>query len=258
MSTDDQTALLREERDGLAWLTINRPKRLNTLNRTLIRELRRTFLQLSENRDVRVIVLSAVGEKAFCAGADLKESDTHEYGGLSEFLAEQPGVWEMMMRCPQIIVSEVNGWAVGGGLQLALFSDLVYASVGASFRIPQVQLGLIPPYGTTVRLGRYIGQGRAMKMLLLGETMRAEQAYECGLVQGLAMDASALRDEVETVVQSLLRMPPESLALAKNSIITGWDMSAEGAAVADRFRSYALKQSTVTKQLHEQWRTGVG
>lgn len=252
----DDAALLVERSDGLVRLTINRPHRLNSLNRDLIRDLRQAFLDLSEDRDSRVVLLSAAGEKAFCAGADLKEPDTHEYSGLGEFLAGQPGIWDMMQRCPQVIVSEVNGWAIGGGLQLALFSDLAYASAGAVFQLTQVSLGLLPPYGTTVRLARHIGQGRAMRMILLGTRMSAAAALEAGLVQGVEPDPAALRATVENVVDDLLRLPPESLLVAKNALVTGWDMSDAAAAAADRFRSYALKQSADTKRLHAEWSAG--
>ncbi|KAA9163317.1 enoyl-CoA hydratase/isomerase family protein [Amycolatopsis acidicola] len=252
---DEQPVLLTEYSDGIAHLTINRPHRLNTLNRPLMAALRKAFRDLAEDRDVRIVRLSAAGEKAFCAGADLKEPDTHDYSGLPEFLREQPGIFDRMARCPQIIVSEVNGWALGGGLQLALFSDLVYASESASFKLPQVGLGLIPPYGTTVRLARHIGQGRAMEMMLLGAAMSGRQAFDWGFAQGVEPDAAALRDRVGDVVATLAKMPAESLALAKESLVSGWDMSTEGAALADRFRSFALKQSSVTKQIHENWRT---
>jgi enoyl-CoA hydratase/carnithine racemase len=216
-------------------------------------ELRHTFFELSEDHDVRVILLSATGQRAFCAGADLKEQGRHEYADLNEYLNHQPGLFDMMRRCPQIIVAEVNGWAVGGGAMLALFSDLAYASAGAKFILPQVGLGIIPPYGAAVRLARYIGHGRAMQMMLLGTTLEAEEAHAVGLVQGLTPDAAALREHVESVVQHLLELPRESLALAKNALVTGWDMSAESASAADRFRDYALKQSAETKKLHTDW-----
>ncbi|MEE3853010.1 enoyl-CoA hydratase/isomerase family protein [Gordonia sp. LSe1-13] len=251
--TTDEPVLLVEKKDGLARVTLNRPRRLNSLDRELQKELRRAFLDLSEDRTIRVIHLTAAGEKAFCAGADLKESETHDFAGLGEFLEGQPGVWDMMQRCPQVIVSEVNGWAIGGGLQLALFSDLVYASQSAAFKLTQVSLGLVPPYGTTVRLARHIGQGRAMRMIMLGSTMTADEALSAGLVQGVEPDAASLSKTVDEVIQQLLSLPPESLLVSKNALVTGWDMSAEAMSAADRFRSYSLKQSSDTKRLHTEW-----
>jgi enoyl-CoA hydratase/carnithine racemase len=252
MAAVQQPVLLTEISDGLARVTINRPERMNSLSRELMAALRRAFFELAEDRDTRVILLSAAGDKAFCAGADLKEPGRHHYADLSDYLAGQPAVFDMMRHCPQVIVSAVNGWAVGGGMQLALFSDLIYASSTASFSLPQVGLGIMAPYGTGVRLARFIGQGRAMQMLLLGAKVGAEQAQQWGLVQDVAPDRAALMELVEGVVQSLLKLPPESLQLTKDSLATGWETSAEGIAAADRFRDYALKQSAEAKKIHQE------
>ena len=250
MTATKEPVLLTEVSDGLARVTINRPERMNSLNRELMTAMRQTFFELAENRECRVILLSAAGERAFCAGADLKEPGRHEYADLSDYLREQPGVFDMMRRCPQVIVSAVNGWAIGGGMQLALFSDLIYASSTASFSLTQVSLGIMAPYGTGIRLARYIGQGRAMQMLLLGKKLGAEQAQQWGLVQDLAPDAAALAELVDGVVETLLGLPPESLQLTKGSVTTGWETSAEGIAAADRFRDYSLKQSAESKRIH--------
>ncbi|MER6563086.1 enoyl-CoA hydratase/isomerase family protein [Streptomyces sp. NPDC001027] len=246
MNNTDEQVLLTEISDGLARLTINRAEQMNTLNRALTAELKRTFSELTGNADVRVVLLRAAGDKAFCAGADLKEPRVHTAPRLEECLAGEPGVFDLMRRCRQIIISEVNGWAVGGGMQLALFSDLTFASAGARFKLPQVGLGIIPPYATTSRLARQIGQGRAMQMLLLGTTMGAEDAFRAGLVQGVAADAHALHVQVEDTIRTLLALPPTSLAMAKNSLLSGLEMTSESAAEADRFRDYALKQHKET------------
>ncbi|MEU6646300.1 enoyl-CoA hydratase/isomerase family protein [Saccharomonospora sp. NPDC046836] len=234
--------LLCETHDGLARLTINRPHRMNTLSRGLQEQMRRSFAQLADDRDVRVILVRASGERAFCAGADMKEPGRHAYSNLADYLHDQPGLFDEMRRCRQVIVSEVNGWAVGGGLQLALFSDLIYASAGARFTLPQVRLGLMPPYGTTIRLARHIGHGRAMQMSLLGSELTAEDALHCGLVQDVSPDPHTLRAHVDSIIRTLLELPPQSLLLTKNALVTGWEMSSEAAAWADRFRDYSLKR----------------
>jgi enoyl-CoA hydratase len=250
--------LVTEINNAVAYVTLNRPSRLNTLNRRLMAELRSTFADLAVASDVRVIIVRGEGERAFCAGADIKEPHTHEYESLQEYMREQPGIFELMLRCPQVIISEVNGWAVGGGFQLALFSDLIYASKGAKFKLPQASLGLLPPYGTTVRLARFIGQGRATQLTLLGTVLTAQDAEMCGLVQGVAEDPVALRRHVTEVVASLLEMSRDSVELTKDSMSWGWDMSVGAAAVADRYRSFALKQSIDTRQRHDKRREALG
>ncbi|MGW4335434.1 enoyl-CoA hydratase/isomerase family protein [Rhodococcus koreensis] len=253
MNTTEQPVLLIEISDGLARLTINRPARMNTLSRELMEAMRQAFFRLADDPSVRVILLTSTGNKAFCAGADLKEPARHEYSDLGAYLAGQPGIFDAMRRCPQIIVSEVKGYAIGGGMQLALFSDLAYASVDSTFKLPQVSLGIFPPYGTIVRLARQIGQGRAMQMVLLGTEMDAQQALDCGLIQKVLPDHISLHEHVEDVIQTLLALPPQSIALAKDSMMTGWEMSAAALSAADRFRDYALKQDADSKRLHKDW-----
>jgi enoyl-CoA hydratase/carnithine racemase len=228
--------------DGLARLSINRPDAMNTLNGELMAALVAAFADLSGRSDVRVVLLTAEGERAFSAGADRNESRIHKAVSLEESLAAQPGIFDLMRRCRQVIVAGVNGWAVGGGAQLALFADLVFASAGARFKLPQVSLGIIPPYATTALMARKIGAGNTMRMLLLGEVLGADEAQTAGLVQEVLADPARLEERLEEVAALLLELPPASLLMAKNAVTFGLDATLDAAAEADRFRDYALKK----------------
>jgi enoyl-CoA hydratase len=166
----------------IATIRLNRPDKLNALNIDTLKELYSAFIDLSNNREVMCVVLTGSGEKAFAAGADIKEINglgVLEGKAFAEFGQK---VFSYIEQFPKPVIAAVNGFALGGGCELALACHIRLASINAKFGQPEVNLGIIPGYGGTQRLTRLVGSGRAMELILTGEMIDADEAYRIGLV----------------------------------------------------------------------------
>lgn len=211
----------------LARLEINRPESLNALNQEVLRELGTAAGQISTRPDVHVVILSGAGDKAFVAGADIKQMmslsgpEAHAFSrlGNSAFL----GI-EMM---PQIVIAQVQGFALGGGLELALAADFIIASHNARFGLPEVGLGLIPGFGGTQRLARKVGLGRAMELICTAARINANEAVTMGLANR-AVAPEELASTVENIVASILRNGPGAVRAAKQAVRGGLDLPLSG------------------------------
>lgn len=169
--------------DKIGWITINRPKALNALNKETIEELSQAFGALEANDDIRVIILTGSGEKAFVAGADIKEFKDFNPEQGQELAAEgQEKLFNKVENLKTPVMAAVNGYALGGGLELAMACHFRIASDNALLGLPEVTLGLIPGYGGTQRLPKLIGKGRAMQAIMTAEMISAERAEKMGLV----------------------------------------------------------------------------
>jgi len=174
--------LVYEVKDFVATVTLNRPQVLHALNAKVFDELEDIFTDMDENRAVRVVLLTGAGEKAFAAGADIKElAQTDESSGAEKARRGQE-VLSLIESCGKPVIALVNGFALGGGCELAMACTMRIASEKAKLGQPEVKLGLIPGYGGTQRLPRLVGDSRALKMLLTGEMIGAEEALRIGLV----------------------------------------------------------------------------
>ena len=177
------TNFLLDIADKTAYLTINRPEKLNALNRATLEELATILAKLKGDSNVRGVILTGAGEKAFVAGADIAE-----FRGLSADDARHLAasghheVMDVIYNFPKPVIAAINGFALGGGLELALACHIRVASSAAKMGLPEVSLGLIPGYGGTQRLPQLIGRGKALEVILTGEMMSAEDALQCGLV----------------------------------------------------------------------------
>lgn len=169
--------------DKIGLITINRPKALNALNKETIEELSNAFGELETNKDIRVIILTGSGEKAFVAGADIKEFKDFD-GKKGQQLAQvgQTILFNKIENLKKPVIAAVNGYALGGGLELAMSCHFRIASDNALLGLPEVTLGLIPGYGGTQRLPKLIGKGRAMQAIMTAEMFKAEKAEQIGLV----------------------------------------------------------------------------
>ena len=169
--------------DKIGLITINRPKALNALNKETIEELSNAFGELETNKDIRVIILTGSGEKAFVAGADIKEFKDFD-GKQGQQLAQvgQTILFNKIENLKKPVIAAVNGYALGGGLELAMSCHFRIASDNALLGLPEVTLGLIPGYGGTQRLPKLIGKGRAMQAIMTAEMFKAEKAEQIGLV----------------------------------------------------------------------------
>jgi enoyl-CoA hydratase len=174
--------LLLERDDGIAVVTVNRPKVLNALNMATLGELHRTMAALGQDREIRCIILTGAGEKSFIAGADIHELSALTPAAGREHARAGQAVFDLVEQLGKPVIAAINGYALGGGCELAMACTLRLAADTARLGQPEINLGLIPGFGGTQRLARLIGAGRALELLLTGEPIGAAEAYRLGLV----------------------------------------------------------------------------
>ena len=207
------------EIDGpIATLTINRPDKRNAVNNDTVEEIDKALDQVEANPDLRVLILTGAGEKAFVAGADIKELDKRDtILGRTETRRRQ----EVYTRIEQLeipSIAAINGWALGTGLELALVCTLRVASAKARMGQPEVKLGIIPGAGGTYRLPRLVGMGRAMEIILTGDPVNAEDALAMGLVNRVVPPEN-LMEEVRTLAHTIIARPKLAVQYAKEAVL---------------------------------------
>ncbi|HEA29902.1 MAG TPA: enoyl-CoA hydratase [Leeuwenhoekiella sp.] len=172
-----------KQEDTIVYITINRPKKLNALNKATINELHEAFTDANENEAARIVILTGSGQKAFVAGADISEfSDYNEQEGSALAREGQQNLFDFIENMHKPVIAAINGFALGGGLELAMAAHFRVASHNAKMGLPETSLGLIPGYGGTQRLPQLVGKGRAMEMIMTAGMIPAEKALEYGLV----------------------------------------------------------------------------
>lgn len=206
--------LLVAEENGIATITINRPEKLNALNKATIAELNKAFDALDQSESVRVIVITGSGEKAFVAGADISEFAHFSVSEGAELAAQgQDLLFDFVENLKTPVIAAVNGFALGGGLELAMSSHFRVASDNAKMGLPEVSLGVIPGYGGTQRLPQLIGKGRAMEMIMTAGMVSAEDAKNYGLVNHVVPQAELL-DFCYGIAQKIMRNSPMAIGKA--------------------------------------------
>ncbi len=222
------TTLLVERDDAVARVTINRPSVLNALSSRTLDELRQTLAALRDDDAVRVVVITGAGEKAFVAGADINElAEQSPTSGREHALAGQQ-VFDLIAQLGKPTIAAINGYALGGGCELAMACTLRIAADTAKLGQPEVNLGLIPGYGGTQRLPRLIGAGAALELLLTGQQISAQEAHRLGLVNRV-VPAADLRAEVAALATLLASKPPIALRYIIEAVHQGLQMPvAEG------------------------------
>ena len=201
---------------GVAVLTINRPDALNAFDVDTLTELRDELRELADDPEVRVVVLTGAGDRAFAAGADIKYMSSLDVEQAKEWGALGQEVGRLLETMPKPTVAAVNGFALGGGCELALACDFRYASSTAKLGQPEVNLGIIPGWGGTQRLARTVGLGPAKELILTGRAVDAEEALRIGLVNAVHEPGELLAKTME-VAQELASKGPLSLAAAKEA-----------------------------------------
>jgi len=220
--------LLVESRDRIAWVTVNRPKVLNALNRQTVRELGECFQRLGQDDAVGVIILTGAGEKSFVAGADINElaRQTPLEGKETALLGQ--AVLNRIENLGKPVIAAINGFALGGGCELALACTLRIASENARLGQPEVKLGIIPGYGGTQRLPRLVGAGRALQLVLTGEQIPAQEAHRIGLVNEVVAREELL-PRCEAIARQMLANGPLAVRLCIEAVNRGLSMTlAEG------------------------------
>lgn len=210
----------------IAIITINRPEALNAMNKVLVAELKEAMEKCVENDDVGVIVITGSGEKAFVAGADIKAMQKMSGRQALEFSREGQEMTMVIENSPKPVIAAINGFALGGGCEIALACDMRVAAENAKFSQPEVALGIIPGWGGTQRLPRLIGKGRAIEMITGGGMIDAEEALRIGLVNHVVPQPE-LMEKVHSLAKSILKNGPAAVGAALKCIHHGFDKHLE-------------------------------
>ncbi|MDR1378949.1 MAG: enoyl-CoA hydratase/isomerase family protein [Synergistaceae bacterium] len=215
--------LLVEVEDGIAVVTINRPKSLNALNSETLAELNECFSGIEKRDDVKVLILTGSGEKSFVAGADITEmvNATAIEGRKMALLAKV--TFEKLENMRQVTIAAVNGFALGGGCEIAMSCDIRVASENAKFAQPEVGLGTIPGFGGTQRLARLVGKGRAKELIFTTDMIDAQEAYRIGLANKV-VPLAGLIDKCKEMAKKIMAQSSYAVSLAKAAINVGLDV----------------------------------
>lgn len=228
--------LLERPAPGVWLLRLNRPQVRNALSPELRVELRENFLSLSREKECRAIVMTG-DERAFAAGADIRSM---VHASPAQMMArDDEANWSAIRTCPKPIIAAVNGYALGGGCELAMHADIIIAGQTASFGQPEVKLGIMPGAGGTQRLVRTIGKHRAMLALMTGAFISAPEALAAGLVSNV-VDDDRVVEEAIAVASQIAAMPPLAVAEIKCTVLAGMDAPLDTALMLERRAAYLL------------------
>ena len=212
------------ERDGaVATVTVNRPKVLNALNTQTLDELRRAILELKGDAAVRVVILTGAGEKSFIAGADINELAVQSPTSGREHAVSGQHVLDLIEQMGKPVIAAINGYALGGGCELAMACTIRIAADTAKLGQPEINLGIIPGYAGTQRLARIVGKGRALELLLTGDQIPAAEAHRLGLVN-LVVPAAELMAEVKKLAAALAAKAPVAVRYILEAVNKGLEM----------------------------------
>lgn len=220
----DYTNLLIEIAEGVATLSVNRPKALNALNSEVLDELESALEALEAAPEVKVVVLTGAGEKAFVAGADIAQMERMSAMEALDFSRKGQQVVSRIGQMSKPVVAAVNGFALGGGLELALACDFLYASEQARFGLPEVTLGIMPGFGGTQKLARLIGRARANELIFTGKMLKAQEALQWGIANAV-FPAEQLLQKTQESARQIAANGLLGVAHAKDAVRCGLDMA---------------------------------
>ena len=204
--------------EGILTVTLNRPDKLNAINIGTIAELREVFNNVMDSKDIKAVILTGSGEKAFAAGADISEiAGLNEVNG-RKFSESGQEVFQMIENCPKPVIAVVNGFALGGGCELAMACHMRIAIEKAKFGQPEVNLGVIPGYGATQRLTQLVGKGKALEWMMTGEVITAEQALNHGLVNHVCADKEEAIKKAESMLKTIMTKAPIAIGLVVDCV----------------------------------------
>jgi len=220
--------LLLEKKNAIAYVTVNRPKVLNALNMATMEDLRAAFTDIKNDKAIRAVIMTGSGEKAFIAGADIGELAKNDAVTAKEYTHRGQSVLDLIENLGKPVIACINGFALGGGCEIALACTMRLASESAKLGQPEVKLGIIPGYGGTQRLPRLVGKGVAMQLVLSGEIISAQEALRIGLVNEVVA-AAELIPRAEAIAQKIIANAPLAVQYAMEAVNHGMDMTlAEG------------------------------
>jgi enoyl-CoA hydratase len=220
---DGFETLIYEKQDGIASVTLNRPKAMNAYNVRMRDELYETLTAIKDDDDVRVVIFKGAGEKAFCAGADLSEFLTTPSPVVARQVRWERDVWGQFLNLSQPLIAALHGYVLGSGFEIALCCDIRIASEDVCFGLPEVGLGIIPAAGGTQTLPRLVGRARALEMLLSNRWIKGEEAYRIGLVNRL-VTKDKLVETAEQMAGEIASRNVRAVKLAKQAVMRGLDL----------------------------------
>jgi enoyl-CoA hydratase len=220
------TLINLEVKDKIALLTLNRPEALNALNSDLLGELHAQLKQLEEEEDLRCLIVTGSGEKAFAAGADISEMAEMDPDQAEEFSSCGQKVFTCLATFPCPVIAAIHGYALGGGFELALACDIRIAADTARFSFPETGLGIMPGFGGTQRLARLTQAAYAMELIFTGRRIKGEEALEKGVINRL-VPAAELMDEALKMAESIAAKAPLGIRMAKEAMRLGLDLELE-------------------------------
>ena len=216
----EYTLLKLANQDGVLWITIDRPDKLNALNHQTMQELKAAFESFAADDSVKAVIVTGAGDKAFVAGADIGEIQALDAASGEKFCLEGHAIFTLIETLPKPVIAAVNGFALGGGCELAMACHIRLASEKAVFGQPEVKLGITPGYGGTQRLPRLVGKGKAMQMVLSGGMVKAADARTFGLVEEVYPPEELLA-KAEELARIIMNMGPVAVATAIRAINEG-------------------------------------
>ncbi|MDA5132332.1 MULTISPECIES: enoyl-CoA hydratase [Psychrobacter] len=227
---EEQIILIEQQVNGVCVIRLNRPKVRNALNTELRQKLADIFIQLNDDPQIKAIVLTG-GDKVFAAGADINDFLTAKT--VDVYLRHSERYWDAITNCRKPIIAAVNGYALGGGCELAMHADIIVAGKSAKFGQPEIKIGLMPGAGGTQRLFRVIGKHKAMKLILTGDMISADAADQMGLVSEVVEDEATIKRAIE-IAEQLAGYSPIALTQIKEVANLGVDMPLQGALALER------------------------
>jgi len=217
--------VLYDVKDAVAIITINRPDQYNALNMIVKKKLFEMIKKADEEPNVRVVILTGKGEKAFISGADVNDFVGRDSSTIIPVVESSRNISRYVESMSKPTIASVNGYALGGGCEIAMACDIRYASANARFGLPEINLGTMPGNGGTARLPRLVGLGIAKEMVLTGELISAEDAFRIGLVNKIFESVDALREGVYELATKLASKPSVAVGLANQSLNKAWQIS---------------------------------
>ncbi|MBX3663183.1 MAG: enoyl-CoA hydratase/isomerase family protein [Burkholderiales bacterium] len=242
----DQNLLLEQPEPGVCLLTVNRPKALNALNAATLDELLNALATVAGDAAARALLVTGAGERAFVAGADIAEMAGFTAAQAQAFSEHGMRVMSALEALPVPVIALVNGYALGGGCELALACDWIIAAENAVFGQPEVNLGIPPGFGGTQRLARIVGRARALELVTTARQLRAAEALAIGLVNEV-VPAAALRERGLEVARSIAAKGPQAVRLAKQAVHRGLDQDLAGGCAYET-AAFALAFATADQR----------
>jgi enoyl-CoA hydratase len=219
---------LNIEDGGIAVITICRGSKLNALNQETMEEMRRVMSEVYENQEIKFVLITGEGTKAFAAGADIAELSQLDDIGAKRYSQNGQDVFAMIENCPKPVIACVNGYALGGGCELALACHMRVAVEGAKFGLPEVKLGTLPGFGGTQRLTQSIGKAKTLELIMTGDMISAKEAYDLGLVNYVVPTHQEMFNKAKEIFKKIATSGPLAIAMVIKSVNSVYDTTERG------------------------------